>query len=182
MLPWTAMPIVITPIAGALSDRIGGRSLLAAGLALQAIGLGWLALIASPTVAYLDQVPAFVVSGIGMSLFFAPVANIVLGSVRRDQEGIASGANNAIRELGGVFGIAVLGAVFSARGGYATGATFVAGLGPAVWGGAAAVALAAGAAILLPRSRSQAATVGEAIPTALETERAGSGTELDLVR
>ena len=74
--------------------------------------------------------PAFVISGVGMSLFFAPVANVVLSSVRRDQEGIASGANNAIRELGGVFGIAVLGAVFSARGGYASGAAFVSGPGP----------------------------------------------------
>ena len=127
------MPIVITPIAGALSDRIGGRSLLAVGLALQAIGLGWLALVFSPSVPYPNLVPAFVISGVGMSLFFAPVANVVLSSVRRDQEGIASGANNAIRELGGVFGIAVLGAVFSACGGYATGATFVAGLAPAVW-------------------------------------------------
>ena len=148
------MPIVITPIAGALSDRIGGRSLLAVGLALQAIGLGWLALVFSPSVPYPDLVPAFVISGVGMSLFFAPVANVVLSSVRRDQEGIASGANNAIRELGGVFGIAMLGAVFSARGGYATGATFVAGLAPAVWAGAAAVAVAAGAALLLPRARS----------------------------
>src|SRR5215469_9020821 len=102
-LPWTGMPVVVTPIAGALSDRIGGRPLLVTGLVLQAIGLGWLAIVTSPTVAYATLVPAFVVSGIGMSLFFAPVANVVLGSVRRDQEGIASGANNAIRELGGVF-------------------------------------------------------------------------------
>jgi len=152
-LPWTAMPILVTPIAGALSDRIGGRPLLAAGLALQAIGLGWLALVASPTVPYLHLVPAFVVSGVGMSLFFAPVANVVLGSVRRDQEGIASGAANAIRELGGVFGVAVLGAVFSSRGGYLTGATFVAGLKPALWVGGAAVAVAAVAAVLLPRLR-----------------------------
>jgi EmrB/QacA subfamily drug resistance transporter len=121
-LPWTAMPVLVAPIAGALSDRIGGRPLLVTGLALQAIGLGWLAAVITPTVPYLTLVPAFVVSGIGMSLFFAPVANVVLGSVRRDQEGIASGANNAIRELGGVFGIAVLGAVFSAHGGYASGA------------------------------------------------------------
>jgi EmrB/QacA subfamily drug resistance transporter len=155
-LPWTAMPVVITPIAGALSDRIGGRPLLVTGLALQAIGLGWLAAITTPTVPYLDLVPAFIVSGIGMSLFFAPVANVVLGSVRRDQEGIASGANNAIRELGGVFGIAVLGAVFSARGGYATGASFVAGLSPAVWVGGAAVLAAAGAALALPRLRKAA--------------------------
>jgi hypothetical protein len=88
-----------------------------------------------------------------MSLFFAPVANVVLSSVRRDQEGIASGANNAIRELGGVFGIAVLGAVFSARGGYASGPAFVSGLAPAVWVGAAAVAAAAAAALFLPRLR-----------------------------
>jgi EmrB/QacA subfamily drug resistance transporter len=155
-LPWTAMPVLIAPIAGALSDRIGGRPLLAAGLALQAIGLGWLAAIVSPTVAYPALVPAFVVTGIGMSLFFAPVANVVLGSVRRDQEGIASGANNAIRELGGVFGIAVLGAVFSARGGYSSGAAFVSGLSSAVWVGVAAVAVAAGAALLLPRPRKAA--------------------------
>jgi EmrB/QacA subfamily drug resistance transporter len=155
-LPWTAMPVLVTPIAGALSDRIGGRPLLVAGLALQAIGLGWLAAITTPTVPYLALVPAFIVSGIGMSLFFAPVANVVLGSVRRDQEGIASGANNAIRELGGVFGIAVLGAVFSARGSYATGASFVAGLSPAVWVGGAAVLAAAGAALALPRLRKTA--------------------------
>jgi EmrB/QacA subfamily drug resistance transporter len=160
-LPWTGMPVLIAPIAGALSDRIGGRPLLVAGLSLQAIGLGWLAAVSSPTVAYMTMVPAFVVSGIGMSLFFAPVANVVLGSVRRDQEGIASGANNAIRELGGVFGIAVLGAVFSARGGYTSGPAFVSGMSSAVWVGGAAVAVAAGAAFLLPqlrRSRQASAT------------------------
>src|SRR6266699_3111511 len=152
-LPWTAMPVFIAPIAGALSDRIGGRALLATGLGLQAIGLSWLAAVTSPTVPYLTLVPAFVVSGVGMSLFFAPVANVVLSSVRRDQEGIASGVSNAIRELGGVFGIAVLGAVFSARGGYASGTAFVSGLAPAVWVGGAAVAAAAAAALFLPRLR-----------------------------
>jgi EmrB/QacA subfamily drug resistance transporter len=152
-LPWTAMPVLVTPVAGALSDRIGGRVLMATGLALQAAGLGWLAAISTPTVPYLDLVPAFVLAGTGMSLFFAPVANVVLSSVRRDQEGIASGANNAIRELGGVFGIAVLGAVFSASGGFASGADFVSGLTPAVWAGAAAVAAGAAAALLLPRMR-----------------------------
>src|SRR6266481_8148580 len=150
-LPWTAMPVFIAPVAGSLSDRIGGRPLLAVGLGLQAIGLGWLAAVASPTVAYAAMVPAFVISGVGMSLFFAPVANMVLGSVRRDQEGIASGANNAIRELGGVFGIAVLGAVFSANGGYATGASYVSGMSSAVWVGSVAVAAAAAAALALPR-------------------------------
>jgi EmrB/QacA subfamily drug resistance transporter len=152
-LPWTAMPIFIAPLAGTLSDRIGGRPLLAVGLVMQAVGLGWLAAITTPTVAYGDLVPAFVVSGIGMSLFFAPVANVVLGSVRREQEGIASGANNAIRELGGVFGVAVLGAVFSAHGSYASGTSFVSGMTAAAWVGAVAVAVAAIAAIALPRLR-----------------------------
>src|SRR5215468_4079177 len=165
-LPWTAMPVFVTPIAGALSDRIGGRPLLVTGLVLQAIGLGWLAMVTSPTVAYATLVPAFVVSGVGMSLFFAPVANVVLGSVRRDQEGIASGANNAIRELGGVFGIAVLGAVFAARGGYTSGASFVAGLTPPVWVGAAAIAAATAAALALPRLRKTAAIPAAAAPAA----------------
>jgi len=103
-------------------------------------------------------VPGFVVSGIGMSLFFAPVANVVLGSVRREEEGIASGANNAIRELGGVFGVAVLGAVFSARGGYTSGTAFVTGLTSAVWVGAAVVAVATVVALALPRLRRAGAT------------------------
>jgi len=157
-LPWTAMPVLIAPIAGSLSDRIGGRPLLVTGLALQAIGLGYLAAVFTPTVAYATLVPGFVVSGIGMSLFFAPVANVVLGSVRREEEGIASGANNAIRELGGVFGVAVLGAVFSARGGYTSGTAFVTGLTSAVWVGAAVVAVATVVALALPRLRRAGAT------------------------
>ena len=112
----------------------------------------------SPTVSYLILVPAFIISGVGMSLFFAPVANVVLGSVRREEEGIASGANNAIRELGGVFGVAVLGAVFSARGGYTSGTAFVTGMTSAIWVGAAVVAVAAVVALAVPRLRRAAAT------------------------
>src|ERR1700727_709998 len=173
-LPWVGMPRLVAPIAGALSDRIGGRPLLASGLLLQAIGLGWLALVATPTVPYLDLVPAFVVSGVGMSLFFAPVANVVLSSVRRTEEGIASAANNAIREPGGVFGIAVPGGVFSARGGYAPAASFVAGLTPALWVGTAGVAVAAVAAMLIPAAlrRSSEAVIKGALGGA---ERGGAG-------
>src|SRR5918912_1539941 len=112
VLPWTAMPIFVAPLAGALSDRIGGRPLMATGLALQALGLGWIALVSTPTVAYSELVTPFILSGVGMALYFAPVANVVLSSVRPDEEGQASGANNAIRELGGVFGVAVLPSVF----------------------------------------------------------------------
>jgi EmrB/QacA subfamily drug resistance transporter len=156
VLPWTAMPIFIAPIAGALSDRIGGRPLMATGLALQAIGLGWLAAISTPTVPYSELVPAFIVSGIGMALFFAPVANVVLSAVLPREEGQASGANNAIRELGGVFGVAVLASVFTSYGGYESGQAFVDGLVPAVWVGAAVVGLGAVAALFIPRKRREA--------------------------
>src|SRR5207245_1382120 len=119
-LPWTAMPILVAPIAGLLSDRVGTRPLLVAGMGLMSAALAWLALIASPSVAYLRLVPPFVMAGVGMSLYFAPTANLVLSAVRRDQEGKASGVNNTIREIGGVFGVAVLATVFSAVGGSAS--------------------------------------------------------------
>ena len=166
ILPWTAMPIFVAPIAGALSDRLGGRQIIATGLALQAIGLGWIAAVSSPTTPYADLVAPFVLSGVGMGLFFAPVANLVLSAVRPEQEGQASGANNAIRELGGVFGVAVLASVFSHYGGYGTGQSFVDGLTPAIWIGAVVVALGALAALMIPR-RGRPAEV-EALRPALE--------------
>jgi EmrB/QacA subfamily drug resistance transporter len=156
ILPWTAMPIFIAPLAGALSDRTGGRPLMAVGLALQAAGLAWIAVVSTPTVPYSELIAPFVISGIGMAMYFAPVANVVLSSVRPDEEGQASGANNAIRELGGVFGVAVLAAVFSHYGGYGTGQTFVDGLTPAVYAGAGVVAAGALAALGISRSRRRA--------------------------
>jgi EmrB/QacA subfamily drug resistance transporter len=153
ILPWTAMPIFVAPLAGALSDRIGGRPLMATGLALQAAGLAWIAAVGSSTVAYSALVAPFVLSGVGMALYFAPVANVVLSSVRPEEEGQASGANNAIRELGGVFGVAVLASVFAHYGGYGTGQTFVDGLGPALYAGAGVVAIGALAALGISRKR-----------------------------
>jgi EmrB/QacA subfamily drug resistance transporter len=151
ILPWTAMPIFVAPIAGALSDRIGGRPLMVTGLGLQAAGLAWIAEVGSPTVAYSALVVPFILSGIGMALYFAPVANVVLSSVRPEEEGQASGANNAIRELGGVFGVAVLASVFAHYGGYGSGQSFVDGLGPALYVGAAVVAAGAVAALGIAR-------------------------------
>ena len=102
-----------------------------------------------------------------MALFFTPMANLVLSSVRREQEGQASGANNAIRELGGVFGVAVLASVFSRYGGYETGQTFVNGMTPALWIGAVVVGLGAVAAFAIPAVRGQrAAEVEERTPLA----------------
>ena len=82
--------------------------------------------------AYSELIVPFVLAGVGMSLFFAPMANIVLSAVRPQEEGQASGANNAIRELGGVFGVAVLAAVFANLGGYESGQAFSDGMNPAL--------------------------------------------------
>jgi MFS family permease len=152
-LPWTAMPIFVAPIAGVLSDRIGSRPLMATGLALQSIAIGWLAIVSAPTVAYSSLVVPFVLAGAGMALVFAPAANAVLGAVRPDEAGKASGATNAIRELGGVLGVAVLASVFTANGSYATPATFTAGLTAALPVGAAVLAVGAVVALFVPAKR-----------------------------
>jgi EmrB/QacA subfamily drug resistance transporter len=152
-LPWTLMPIFVAPIAGVLSDRIGGRPLLVTGMVLMAIGLAWVAVVATPTTEYLVFVPAFIMAGTGMSLFFAPTANLVLSAVKPAEEGRASGANNTIREIGGVFGVAVLASVFSANGSYTSPQAFVDGMVPAVWVGAAAVTIAAVVALAIPARR-----------------------------
>ncbi len=159
ILPWTAMPIFIAPIAGAWSDRIGGQRLMATGLALQSIGLIWIAAITTVTTPYSDLVAPFILSGAGMALFFAPVANVVLSAVRPEQEGKASGATNAIRELGGVFGVAVLASIFARLGGYDTAASFVHGTTTAVYVGGAVVAVGAVAAAFIPAKRTQESEV-----------------------
>jgi MFS family permease len=153
ILPWTAMPMLIAPLAGALSDRVGGHRLMAVGLALQSAGLFWIAAVSTPTTPYAELIGPFMLSGVGMSLFFAPVANVVLSSVRPEHEGKASGANNAIRELGGVFGVAVLAAVFAHVGGYATTDEFTHGMTIAVYLGAALVALGSVAGFLIGARR-----------------------------
>jgi predicted MFS family arabinose efflux permease len=153
ILPWTAMPMVVAPIAGAFSDRIGGQKLMGMGLALQATGLAWIAAVSTPSTPYIDLVAPFTLSGIGMALFFAPVANVVLSSVRPEEEGQASGANGAIRELGGVLGVAVIASIFAHYGGYRTGQSFTNGMVPGVYVGAAVVALGSLAAFRIRRHR-----------------------------
>jgi EmrB/QacA subfamily drug resistance transporter len=149
-LPWTAMPLIAAPVAGIVSSRTGTRPLLVAGMGLQAAALAWLSFVVTPTVEYLAIAPAFVMAGVGMGLFVAPIANVVLSAVKPEEEGQASGATNAIRELGAVFGVAVLAAVFAANGSYASPTGFVNGLVPALQLGAVAVAIGAIAALALP--------------------------------
>jgi MFS family permease len=151
----------IAPIAGALSDRIPARLIIGVGLSLQAAALAWISFVSTPTTPYSELIAPFVMAGVGMALFFAPSANVILSAVRPREEGQASGANNAIRELGGVFGVAVLASVFAHAGGYTSATTFVDGMNTAVLVGAAVVGLGALAAFGIPsRQRPAEATVG----------------------
>jgi predicted MFS family arabinose efflux permease len=153
VLPWTGMPMLLAPAVGLLAQRVGAKPLVVTGLILQAVSLTWLALLLTAITPYSDMVPAFIVAGVGMTLFFVPVASLVLGSVPKDLEGLASGTNAAFRELGGVFGIALLGAVFSSSGGYATTQDYVNGLRPAMYVGAGVVAIGVVMALLVPSRR-----------------------------
>jgi EmrB/QacA subfamily drug resistance transporter len=171
ILPWTLAPMFIAPVAGALSDRIDPRLILGTGLALQAAALAWIATVSTPTVPYAQLIAPFVLAGIGMALFFAPMANLVLSAVRPVEEGQASGANNAIRELGGVFGVAVLAAIFARIGGYESAQAFTDGTVTAVYVGAGVVGLGAIAAFAIPARRVRADAPAPVAPE-LATEAA----------
>jgi EmrB/QacA subfamily drug resistance transporter len=158
LLVWTGASMVVSPLAGFFSERYGSRTFMAAGLTLQAIALGWMATLASVHQSYASMIAPFILAGSGMALVFAPSANAVLSSVRTDEAGQASGATNAIRELGGVLGIAILATVFSSHGGYTSPQAFVHGLAPAMWVGVAVLAAGGLIAAALPFStRAEAA-------------------------
>ncbi len=151
LLPYTATFMTVAPIAGALADRIGERPLLVGGLTLQAAGMAWLALIIKPDLAYSSMLAPFIIAGVGVSMAIPSAQNSVIGSVASDAIGKAAGVNSMMRELGGVFGIAVVVAVFAGAGGYASAQAFTDGFGPAI-GVSAGLALAGAlAAVAMPR-------------------------------
>ncbi|HZP28188.1 MAG TPA: MFS transporter [Acidimicrobiia bacterium] len=159
LIPWTATFICVAPVAGALANRVGERTLLAAGLTLQAAGMVWLAVIAEPGLAYGRMLAPFVVAGVGVSMAIPAAQNSAVGTAEAEAIGKAAGANSMMRELGGVFGVAVAVAVFAAGGSYASAQAFVDGFGPAM--GVAAVLSVAGAvaALALPGRRPAGARV-----------------------
>ena len=132
LLPWTATLFFVAPVAGALVDRHGERPFLVAGLALQAVGMGWIALVADPGMAYGELVPALMIAGCGVSMAMPAAQNAVVGAVPHGAIGKAAGINSTLRELGGVFGIAIAVAVFAGAGGYASAQAFSDGFVPAI--------------------------------------------------
>ena len=170
LLPWTGTFMLVAPIAGALADRIGERPLMVGGLLVQAGGLAWVALIAAPGLAYSQLVVPLIVAGIGVSMAIPSAQNSVVGSVAVEAVGKAAGTNSMMRELGGVFGIAILVAAFAGAGSYASAQAFTDGFGPAIGVGAGLSLLGAIAAAALPaRRRSPGFAPGRPTP-ALETE------------
>jgi MFS family permease len=160
LLPWTATFMTVAPIAGSLVDRLGERPFMVGGLVLQAAGLAWIAAIASPTLSYGELVIPLIVAGCGVSLAIPAAQNSVVGSVAAEAVGKAAGANSMMRELGGVFGIAVVVAVFAGAGGYASAQAFVDGFTPAILVAAGLSLAGAIAGLALPGRRA----VPEAAP------------------
>ena len=150
-LPWTAMPMFVAPIAGAvLYPRFGGRAVMTVGLSLQAIALTYLWLTLGADVSYLTLVPGFIMAGTGMALVFSPSASMILDSVRPQEAGQASGAASTLREVGGVLGVAVLATVFQSHGSYASPQAYTDGVSAALPVAVGVLVIGAIAAALLP--------------------------------
>lgn len=132
VLPWTATASLVAPLAGMLSDRVGRRPVMAAGMLLQAVGLGWFALDATAAAAYAGLVLPLVTAGIGVSMALPTVPTAILSAVSPSDMGKASGTNSTMQRFGSVFAIAVVSAVFAAHGHLGTPASFVAGFRPAL--------------------------------------------------
>jgi MFS family permease len=132
ILPWTAAPLVVAPLAGLLADRIGTRPVMAAGMLLQGVGLGWFAILATSTSTYGDLVVPLVVAGIGISMALPIVPTAIMSSVAPMDMGKASGVNSTIQRFGAAFAIAIAAAVFASNGHIGTPTSFAAGFRPAL--------------------------------------------------
>jgi EmrB/QacA subfamily drug resistance transporter len=176
-VPWTATLLVVAPLAGAAADRWGPRPVLAAGLGLQAVGLAWLAAIATPDLSYSVMVLPMVVSGVGCSAAIPVSQTAVVGSVQGDDVGKAAGANNMIQELGGSLGVAVAVAVFTVAGSYAGVQAVADGFAAAILSVAVLAAVGFVAALAIPSgTASGTATAGTvtAGPTGARTDESGA--------
>ena len=132
LLPWTATLFLTAPIAGGIVSKVGERPLVVTGLLMQAVGLGWIAMIVAPSVSYLALVAPLVLAGVGVSMAMPAAQNAILSSVAVTEMGKASGVFNMARFLGGMFGIAALVATFSATGAANTAAHFSSGFAAAM--------------------------------------------------
>ncbi|MFI0373753.1 MFS transporter [Actinomadura sp. 1N219] len=152
LVPWTATVTVVAPVAGALVNRVGSRALTSAGLAMQAAGMGWIGLVADPSMAYWQLIAPMILAGAGVSMAMPAAQTSVINAVAPPEIGKASGVFNTVRQFAGVFGVAILAAVFAAEGGYGTAQTFADGFAPAIAVSGALSLAGALAGLLIPRA------------------------------
>ncbi|HVH51651.1 MAG TPA: MFS transporter, partial [Gaiellaceae bacterium] len=158
LLPWLATPMFVSPVAGAISDRVGRRPVMAVGLLLQTLGFGWIALEVSHE-SYLPIVIALLVAGIGISMALPTVPTAVLNAVAPDEIGKASGINYMAQRFGAVFAIAIGSAVFAANGHLGSAASITDGFKPALAVCAGLSLLATVAALAVAPSRREGLAV-----------------------
>jgi EmrB/QacA subfamily drug resistance transporter len=158
LLPWTATLFVTAPIAGAAVNKFGERPLVVAGLLMQAVGLGWIAMTVAPGLAYSAMVAPLILAGVGVSMAMPAAQNAILGSVVPAEMGKASGVFNMGRFLGGMFGVAALVATFSANGSVDSAAKFSSGFAVAMMLAAALSLAGALAGLCLPARQRVAIT------------------------
>ena len=155
LLPFFATPMVISPIAGAVSDRIGRRPVMATGLFLQAAGFVWVAVRGSLSTSWVELDIALLIAGIGISMALPTVPTAVLNAVAPSELGKASGINYMMQRFGAVFAIAIASAVFAAHGHLSTPAGVTDGFRPALaaCAGFALLAALSALAITPPKTR-----------------------------
>src|SRR3954453_9010183 len=159
LMPWTVTFISVAPVVGNLVDRVGERPFMVGGLSLQAIALGWIALISDSGLTYSEFLIPSILAGVGVSMAIPAAQNSVIGSFSVEDIGKAAGANSMMRELGGVFGVAVAAAVFAGAGSYASSDAFLDGFAPAVAVLAAFSVIGAIVALALPGRRPTAGSL-----------------------
>jgi EmrB/QacA subfamily drug resistance transporter len=157
LLPWTATPLLVAPVAGRLADRLGARPLMTAGMAMQAAGLGWVALDITSGASYGELVLPLVIAGVGISMVIPTTPTATLGAVPPADMGTASGVQNTLQRFGSVFGVAIVTAVFSASGHLGSTAGVIAGVRPGLAASAGLSLAGAVAALAIGRRRDQTA-------------------------
>jgi EmrB/QacA subfamily drug resistance transporter len=115
MAPASVLSMFVAPVAGRLTDKIGGKYILMLGLTLFAGGMGWVALEATTTSVWYDFLPALIVAGLGMGCVFAPLVTVAMRNIDPRMAGAASGVLNTVRQVGLVIGTAAVGALLQNR-------------------------------------------------------------------
>jgi len=160
LLPFFATPMFISPVAGAVSDRIGRRPVMVTGLFLQAAGFAWVAITGSLSASWIELDIALLVAGVGVSMALPTVPTAVLNAVAPRELGKASGINYMMQRFGAVFAVAIASAVFAAYGNLSTPAGVTDGFKPALAACAGFALLAALGALTItpPKERPRQAT------------------------